>query len=270
MIHPTSPDLEQAVHLFFSDLFLEDQAGRSHRIGMADIKKEFRKKAMLYHPDRAALLGENKGQLEEKFKQISDAYGILKSALTNNYIVIKSPASSPKQHANVNFSSPIDPSFVRPAASNRHFSGNTRAFRKPKKSFFHKGMVPLRRLRFGEFLFYKQVISWHTLIQAIVWQHRVRPRIGHIAVELNYMEPQDILTVLKNKNSLEPFCRAAVRLGFLDDYRRFVLLGRQRSYNLPLGKFFLDAQILDNAALEHHVHENRIHNFYYNNGYGVV
>lgn len=127
-------------------------------------------------------------------------------------------------------------------------------------------MMPHRKLRFGEFLFYKQIIAWHTLIQAIVWQHRVRPRIGRIALDLNYLEPRDIVTLLRNRKYREPFCRAAVRLGFLDNYQRIVLLGRQRNYNLPLGKFFLDARILGEEALEHYVHENRIHNFHADTG----
>ena len=129
-------------------------------------------------------------------------------------------------------------------------------------------MVPHRKLRIGEFLFYKQIIAWHTLIQAIVWQHRVRPRIGRIALDLNYLGPRDIATLLRNRRYREPFCRAAVRLGFLDDYQRIVLLGRQRNYHLPLGKFFLDARILDEKALEQYVRENRIHNFYVDTGFG--
>jgi hypothetical protein len=276
MIESMTPDLQQAIHLFFADRIFSVSDPPLYRIGMADIKKEFRKKAMLFHPDRAEMLGENKGVLEEKFKQISHAYGVLKSELDDEGLILRPnfferPAASSKQSAPFHGTSsrksyaaaqkPVERPFVRPNA----FSGRDARFKnRPGKQFFFSGLVPKRKLRFGEYLFYRRVIAWSTLIDAIVWQHRVRPRLGQIALDLNYLEHQDIMEILKNKTFKEPFGRAAVRLGFLNDYNRFVLLGRQRGYNLPLGKFFLDFHVLNETALDRYVRENRIHNIHYN------
>jgi curved DNA-binding protein CbpA len=272
-----TPDLQQAIHLFFADSIFSGSCSPPYRIGMADIKKEFRKKAMLFHPDRAELLGENKGLLEEKFKQISHAYGILKSELDEKGLILRphtfdKPKASTEQRTSFNRPAGRKPNATsqKPAGrpyvrSNKFTRSDTHFQHSQEKPFFFNGRVPKRKLRLGEYLFYRRVIAWSTLIDAIVWQHRVRPRLGQIAIELNFLERQDILDILKNKTFKEPFGRAAVRLGFLNDYNRFVLLGRQRSYNLPLGKFFLDFHILNETAIERHVQDNRIHNIHYHN-----
>jgi hypothetical protein len=276
MIESMTPDLQQAIHLFFEDRIFNTSGPLLYRIGMADIKREFRKKAMLFHPDRAELLGENKGLLEEKFKQISHAYGVLKSELDDKYLILRPNSSGSsaaaaerrpsfrdsatgKSYAATGQKPPGKPHNRQNTFDRRdaHFQNN------PGKHFFFNGMLPKRKLRLGEYLFYRRVIAWSTLINAIVWQHRVRPRLGQIALDLNFMAPQDIMEILKNKSVKEPFGRAAVRLGFLTDYRRFVLLGRQRGYNQPLGKFFLDFHVFNETALDRYVRENRIHNIHY-------
>lgn len=55
-----------------------------------------------------------------------------------------------------------------------------------------------------------------------------------------------------------------VRLGFISDYRRFVLLGRQRRSGRPLGKYFLDLHLRNEAELDHYIQEDRRHNIRYN------
>lgn len=253
-----TPDLQQAIHLFFADKIFNTSGPLLYRIGMADIKKEFRKKAMLFHPDRAEFLGESKGLLEEKFKQISQAYGVLKSELDDKYLILRpnssgSSVASGKRSSsvrNTDAGKPYTTTCQKPIHNNQG------------KQFFFNGVLPKRKLRLGEYLFYRRVIAWSTLIDAIVWQHSVRPRLGQIALDLNFMAPQDIMEILKNKSFKEPFGRAAVRLGFLTDYRRFVILGRQRRYNQPLGKFFLDFHVLNQTALDRYVRENRIHNIH--------
>lgn len=276
MIASMTPDLQQALHLLFADRLFDASGPLIHRIGMADIQKEFRKKAMLFHPDRAELLGQSKCLLEEKFKQISHAYGILKSELDDKYLILGPDAAvrpSDFGARNASFHDTArgksQPPFdrgppVRPGTGRKDFGRGAARFQDNQgKRFFFNGMVPRRRLRLGEYLFYRRVIAWHTLINAIVWQHRVRPRLGQIALQLNYIAQQDIVNILKNKVVKEPFGRAAVRLGFLDDYQRFVLLGRQRGYNQPLGKFFVDFHILSEIELDRYIQENRIHNIHY-------
>jgi hypothetical protein len=276
MKHACSPDLQQAIDLFFAEMLLRSNGPGFYRIGIEEIKREFRKKAMRFHPDRAALWGESRGRLEEKFKQINDAYALLKSEFADKHLILRSPAERsapgrPRPGANGRtFNQSPPDSHARPESAPRRTSGpdasgeSSSAFRPvQRKSFFFKGKLPLRRLRLGEFLFYNRVIPWHSLINAIVWQHRMRPRLGQIAVALDFLDAEDIWTILRNKRFKEPFGEAAVRLGFLTDYRRLVLLGHQRGYPFPLGRYFLDFNILDRATLARYLRENRQHNIHF-------
>jgi hypothetical protein len=256
-------ELQQAIQLLFADISFKASGPSFFRLGLVDIKKEYRKKALLYHPDRSELLGESRSLLEEKFKQINHAYGILKSEFQEKHFILRvksipRPVSARKQE------SPVKD--ARTGFSRREAP----AQKNHGKEFFYIGStLPKRPLRLGEYLFCRRLISWETLIKAIAWQYRHRPRLGEIALDLNYLTHQDIREILKGKSPNEPFGQVAVRLGLITDYRCLVLLGRQRRYGLPLGKFFLDLGIVTEVELENSVQENRRHNFrYYKSGYG--
>ncbi|MDZ4186025.1 MAG: DnaJ domain-containing protein [Desulfuromonadales bacterium] len=262
MTEPMPAELQQAIQLLFADMTFKASGPSFYRLGMVDIKKEYRKKAMLLHPDRSELLGESCRTLEEKFKQINHAYGILKSEFQDKYFILRIK-SAPR------------PVSVRPPAapareSRSGFSRQAAPSQpKPGKEYFYTGSaLPGRSLRLGEYLFCRQLISWETLIQAIVWQYRHRPRLGEIALDLHYLTHREIRDILKRKNPSEPFGQAAVRLGLLNDYRCLVILGRQRRYGVPLGRFFLDHGIVTEAELDRYVQENRLHNIrYYKNSH---
>ena len=257
MTEPMPAELQQAIQLLFADMTFKASGPSFYRLGMVDIKKEYRKKALLFHPDRSELLGESRSLLEEKFKQINHAYGILKSEFQDKYFILRvksvpRPVSTRQQEAPVKE--------TRSGFSRREAPAEKRA----GKEYFYRGSaLPKRSLRLGEYLFCRQLISWETLIQAIAWQYRHRPRLGEIALDLDYLTHRDIREILKKKSLNEPFGQAAVRLGLLSDYRCFVLLGRQRRYGVPLGRFFLDRGIVTETELDRYVQENRLHNIRY-------
>lgn len=276
MSQTLSPEILQAVQLFFADqLFRADNNTVSYRIGPDEIKREFRKKALEFHPDRAVLLGKSRGRLEEKFKEINEAYTLLRETLIDKHLILNpNAAPSPRPpRRRTDFNQPQTARQNRRA--NYHtgnskrtrrtvFTGHTPRRRKTDRPpYFYKGIIPRRKLRLGEFLFYNQIIAWQTLIDAIVWQYHARPKLGQIARELNYLTHQDILKILQSKHLKEPFGKAAVRLGFLDTYKRFVILGRQKNYNLPFGKFFVDNRILNEIALAEQIQKNKLHNIQY-------
>lgn len=259
MTEPMPTELQQAIQLLFADINFKASGPSFYRLGIVDIKKEYRKKALLFHPDRAALLGENRGLLEEKFKQINHAYGILKSEFKDRYFILRLKSVE----------RPVTPRKSKVDATATQSRRETPVPKNQVKEYYFAGVLPKRPLRLGEYLFCRRVISWGTLINAIAWQYFNRPRLGAIALELNYLNHRDIRDILKKKSTNEPFGQAAVRLGYLSDYRRFVLLGRQRRYGLPLGKFFRDLHILNDAELDRYAQENRLHNIRYNkNAYG--
>lgn len=255
MTEPMPAELQQAIQLLFADMNFKASGPSFYRLGMVDIKKEYRKKAMLFHPDRSEILGESRGLLEEKFKQINHAYGILKTEFQDKSFILR-VKSVPRP---VRARQPEAP--VKEARSG--FSRRDAPVQKKKDYFYPGSALPKRSLRLGEYLFCRRLISWETLIKAIVWQYRHRPRLGEIALDLDYLTHRDIREILKKKNTNEPFGQAAVRLGLLSDYRCFVLLGRQRRYGAPLGRFFLDLGIVTAEELDRYVQENRLHNVRY-------
>ncbi len=190
---------------------------------------------------------------KEKIKQINQAYGILKSEFKEKYFILRIKSVV----------RPVPPKKERPFEAESNRGGETPVQKDQVKEFFFVGALPKRALRLGEYLFCLRIISWGTLVNAIAWQYRRRPRIGEIALDLNYLTHRDLREILKKKNTNEPFGHAAVRLGFLSDYRRFVLLGRQRRFGVPLGKFFIDLGIVTEAELDRYVQENRLHNSRY-------
>ncbi len=263
MTEPMPAELQQAIQLLFADMTFKASGPSFYRLGMVDIKKEYRKKALLLHPDRSELLGESRSLLEEKFKQINHAYGILKSEFQDKYFILRVKSVPRPVRAR-------QPETPARETRNGFSYRESPAQKNSGKEFFYIGSsLPRRSLRLGEYLFCRRLISWETLIKAIAWQYRHRPRLGEIALDLDYLTHRDIREILKKKCLNEPFGQAAVRLGFLNDYRCLVILGRQRRYGVLLGRFFLDRGIVTQAELDRYIQENRLHNIrYYKSAHG--
>ncbi len=141
-------------------------------------------------------------------------------------------------------------------------NGQGRQDRAPgrKGGILYAGNVPAFELRFAEWLYYTRKIDFETLIESLVWQYTVRPKVGTIAVSLDYLDRNEVDSVLTRRRPGERFCDAAVRLGYLDEYARAVVMGRQRLMNLPIGSFFEDRGILSPGDAEAVVRDLWAHN----------
>lgn len=127
-------------------------------------------------------------------------------------------------------------------------------------NFYYHGEVPSRRFRFGEYLYYRGAISWRTLIDSLVWQYRMRPKFGEICLSLSYLGEKDIASVLLNKKTSEKFGETALRLGLLDAYRRNVVLGRQKSFDTPIGKYFTGQGLMTSGQVDVFLKDLQVHN----------
>lgn len=127
-------------------------------------------------------------------------------------------------------------------------------------NFFYHGDVPPRKFRFGEYLYYRGAISWQTLIDSLVWQYRQRPKFGEICVCMEYLKEHQVSSVLSNRKAAEMFGDTAVRLGFMDSYRRNVVLGRQKSYGTPIGKYFTEQGLLTQNQVGSFLKDLQVHN----------
>ena len=109
----------------------------------SDLRAAYLKKSLETHPDRARVLGENEIALNKRFKKVNLAYESLRSAIESNIRYIL------KERTTVS---------------------------KTKRSWFsdhfYRGRLPKRELLIGQFLYYSGIVSWRTLIGAIIWQKR--------------------------------------------------------------------------------------------------
>jgi len=202
------------------------------------IKDAFRKKAKNFHPDRAAVLGINESLLNEKFKRLNDSYQFLISIIKDNKKIV------------VNYNTKKSEGY--PDKSQKS-SGS----KFERDDFFYEGLIPKRKLRFAEFLYFKKIISWNNLIKSIVFQYQMRPRIGEIGVINNFLTNDEVSEILKNIKLNENFGKVAIRLGKLNDYQLSLILSKQKKLNLPIGKYFIDKKILTMIQLQKYLLEKQ-------------
>ena len=132
-----------------------------------------------------------------------------------------------------------------------------------RDNFYFKAPIPGMKFRFAEFLFYSGIIDWNTLIQAIVWQFCSRPKFGEIALKEKFLTHTEILAVLREKRIKERFGETAVRTRKLNLYQLQTIIRKQRIYNLPIGKYFIEKNILNERQMKDLLFLNQVHNFKY-------
>jgi hypothetical protein len=130
----------------------------------------------------------------------------------------------------------------------------------PRPSFRHSGAIPARRLRFAQYLFYAGVIDWATLVAAMRWQQRTRPLLGELAREMSYLSQDDVHAILRGQACDERFGETAIRLQRLDRLRLLTLLGRQRRFDRPIGRYFTENRIVTPSALARLLERHWAHN----------
>lgn len=222
------------------------------------IKQAYRARAKELHPDRALILGRNPDALAEQFRELRDAYElVVESRKTGEFFRLLSQPAYRTPYRKPYTARPAHPCGTKPGT---HATNKTHATATVAK-MFHAGKIPLYRLRLAQYLYYSKRIDWKTLIDAITWQYRVRPKLGTLALEKGYMNHEDILKTLGSKTADELFGAVALRLGILTPYRLSILVGHQRLLNLPIGRFFIDNGYLSPDELDECLASLAHHNF---------
>ena len=220
-------DLSRAFALIFgpghappADLCDEDWSRR--------LRDAWRRRVLMSHPDRAAVLGRDEAELEDEFRLVAEAYRILSRAARSGREPAPAAAPPPRREP------------ARPA--------------RPPVDHVHRGSPPRRALLIAEFLYYAGRISWRNLVEAVAWQRGQRPSIGRIAVEWGHLSEGGVREVLAaRRRAGGPFGEHALRLGLLTSGQLLALLGRQRRLQRRIGEFFVERGILEAgeiAALE--------------------
>jgi hypothetical protein len=203
----------------------------------SSLKSAYREKALQTHPDRAMALGSDRMAMSERFMEVSQAYEKLKSLLNGHDKTIK-----PKH---------------RPQAAKRAVQRSRETI---LSDHFYQGGLPKRTLLFGQFLYYSSLISWRQLIGAVTWQRLHRPLIGQIALDSGMLSSHEIAKTLLERHFKEKFGECAIRKGYLIPLRLMILLGKQRRFQTPIGRYFIENGIFHSGALERLVEQQRIHN----------
>jgi hypothetical protein len=203
------------------------------------LKAAYRKKALETHPDRAEATGKDAAKMTELFLEATSAYQRLLPIITSNGTILPGRQGVSEQGAD---------------AAGQNGPGET------PSDHFYAGAVPRRTLLIGQFLYYTGIISWQTLIQAIVWQRKQRPMIGQIALGWRKLSDQQIRVILSAREIGEKFGECAVREGYLGRFDVMALLGRQRRLQRPIGEYFLKQRFLNGQELERLVKRQRMHN----------
>lgn len=125
---------------------------------------------------------------------------------------------------------------------------------------FFAGPVPSRVMRFGDFLYYRGVVSRETLDSALVWQRSNRPLFGQIAVKYGMLSVHDFARVLVMMGRKKSFGETARDLRLLSEEQVAAILKIQSAYNCPLGKYFVENGMLDSNEIVRYLREMHCHN----------
>jgi hypothetical protein len=238
------------------------------RLSAAEVKRAFRRLALSTHPDTASGLASGPAGAS-RFIEALRAYELLASFLRGRGgrpAPSRPPAGAAARASGprANPKGPAGPSGSRAkagAAGASAAGGAEGGFtRRRAGGLYYRGPVPERRLRFAEYLYYSGLISWETLIEAIVWQRRGRLRFGEIAREFRWISREEIARVLRSRRHAEPMGQAAVRLRLLSDDEVAAILRRQRARQKPIGRYFVATEKMTPEELARRLFELLRHN----------
>jgi hypothetical protein len=122
----------------------------------------------------------------------------------------------------------------------------------PKKTGndFYRGPMPFRVLEIGRYLYYSGVISYGSLIEALVWQRKQRPLMGSVAKRWGWLNGETIKRVAASHTVQGRFGERAVRLGLLTYFQVNTILYYQRTLQERLGFYFVQKRLLTEEHLE--------------------
>jgi hypothetical protein len=198
-------------------------------------KSAYRRKAKETHPD----LFHNQDYVIQQyqaslFRAVLDAYETL-----NRFFKEREEGLWRKR----NFSA------ARPASGPERAAPRRAAHEKTGNDFY-QGPVPFRVLEIGRYLYYSGVISYGSLIEALVWQRKQRPLMGSVAKRWGWMNGETIKRVASLQTVQGRFGERAVMLGLLTNFQVNTILYYQRTLQERLGCYFVQKRLLTGEYLE--------------------
>jgi hypothetical protein len=251
-----------------------------------ELKTAYRRRVLETHPDRAAVLGRAEAELMREFRAVSEAYELLAQLRAGPLPSIRPPpppgppppvprASAPSAHraphrteaapprpppaaprrtAGAASARPAGPSPAAPPPPSAPRAASSGAGRARVGPPWAGARLPRRRLKLAEFLYYSGRVSWQDFVAAIAWQRGQRPAVGRIAVNFGFLDRWEVAEILERRRvegaGTEPFGEFAVRRGYLSPFQVLALLGQQLRLQQPIGQYFVDRGLVDDADLD--------------------
>ncbi len=217
------------------------------------ISNAFRKRALDTHPDRVAMLDEaTRKKCTNLFIEADWAREQLISFCRKRDSGSPPPARKKRPEA-------------WETTDRQEHRGREHAQQQPQgarqgQSKFHSGVVPQRRLFFGEYLYYSGEVPWNAFIKAIVWQRRQRPRFGEIARRWRYLTDSEMRMIMLRKKYCEPIGETAVRTHSLNQFQVNTILFHQMFIQKPIGEYFIEKGHLTKDRVNELLETFRQHN----------
>jgi len=219
----------------------------------SEIKKAYRKKALLTHPDRFATRSTEYQKLcSQQFIEVNNAYETLIT-----YLRAKSRGFNfTRDTAEKNWSSNVCNKHPRqPYSSEDRFERSHHNF---TRTFWQKD-VPRRGLRFGEFLYYSGMIDWRVLTKALEWQSKHRPRLGEIAQKWRWVDEPQITRLIKNGQG-KLIGELMLIHNLINPFQLKVLLRQQDKIKKPIGQYFVQQRLMTEGEIQRILYRLRKHN----------
>jgi len=204
-----------------------------HYLHHDGVKAAFRRKAKETHPDLLAHVSPHNADVE-CFHRASEAYELLGSFIRNRGLRLQ---------------------------SGNNFVNASRKDGKPPESAshtYHHGSLPPRPLPFGRYLYYRGIIPFRGLVDALTWQ-RGRATIGSIAREWGWLSRSDVEAILSVR-SRGRFGENAVRCGLLNPFQVKLLLINQKSRMRRIGQYFVVHNMIGRQRMEQLARDHQMHN----------
>jgi len=199
------------------------------------VKKAYRRMALETHPDRTgrSISAEN-GAIT--FLEVRDAYERLISFLSRQAIMSRT--------------------------GDRDDVGGDES-RRPGQTREDVYWIPERRLRIGEYLYFRKIVPLRALIDTVTRQQRSRPRLGEIAIERSMLSREELRSIVFGRKYPERIGEAALRLGFLTREEITSLVNSQRLAQRKIGSYFVDQGLIDVYHLFIYLNDLKKHNLRY-------
>jgi hypothetical protein len=213
-------------------------------------RSAYRRLAKETHPD--LFLNETPDVLKnrtEQFKNLNEAYELLSTFFIQREQGLILSSSDVKNSPSTVSSRPKN------SASRSHSSSTHN-----QKNRFYNGKIPTRICKIGIYLYYRGLIPFRALIEALVWQRRQRPSIGQLAHRWGWLEDSEINKIITSRKYQGLFGEKAVDMGLLTEFQVRTLLYFQGTLHKKLGQYFVEKGSFSPGKMEKLVKELHGHN----------